>query len=86
MPTPRAGQRREGVGYVAAISQQAIGHDRGDVFQRRSRDASWRYGEELPLGVADTSGGFLDALYVVAQVAQALAVLEMLTAVMAFLA
>ena len=48
--------------------------------------ASWRYGENF-LWVADARpGGFLDALYVVAQVAQALAVLEMLTAVMAFLA
>ena len=86
MPTPQAGQGCVSVGHVRVISQQAVGHDRGDVFQRRSRGqlALWR---ELPLGVADARpGGFLDALYVVAQVAQALAVLEMLTAVMAFLA
>ena len=74
------------VGHLHVVSQQAVGHDRGDVFQCGGR-RQLPLRRELLLRVADARAGtLLDALDVVTQVTQALAVLEMLAAVMAFLA
>ncbi|MCY1548579.1 hypothetical protein D9M68_847000 [compost metagenome] len=85
MPAPQADHGRVRAGQIPRFFEQAVGHDRGDVFQRSGgrQLALWR---KLLLGVANPRlGAPLDRGDVITQVTQAVAVFQVLAAVMAFL-
>lgn len=86
VPAPQAGHGRVGAFQPPGVAQQAVGHDRGEVLQGRG-------GRQLPrrvqflLGEADAPfGAAFQAVDVVAEGAQAVAVDQVLAAVVAFLA